>query len=125
LGTVQGGQALAPPVGIDLVRKFRVYTITDQDKPWGNTTAYASSSHQWMRTLFEKDSPFIWDECAWYNQNETGVARWDEYASEIQGHGHLGEIYPIYVWGVEGDTPSFLHLLPNGLSDPDVPSQVG
>ncbi|MCF0203325.1 MAG: DUF1593 domain-containing protein, partial [Bacteroidaceae bacterium] len=33
--------------------------------------------------------------------------------------------YPTYKWGVEGDTPSFLHLMPNGLNNPDEPEQVG
>jgi len=37
----------------------------------------------------------------------------------IQSKGTLGPEYPdaIYLW--EGDTPTFLHLFPNGLSDPD------
>jgi hypothetical protein len=35
------------------------------------------------------------------------------------GHGPLGKQYPSadYLW--EGDTPSFLYLMPNGLSDPE------
>jgi hypothetical protein len=52
-----------------------------------------------------------------------------------QGHGPLGTLYPNYdggdIWsgklgpvkGIkEGDTPSFLYLLPNGLGDPDDPT---
>lgn len=107
------------------LRKFRVYTITDQDRPWsrGDTISYASSSHQWMRQ-FEKDLMFFWDECGWKHQNETGKQNWEQYARHIQGHGNLGALYPKYKWGVEGDTPSFLHVIPNGLSNPDVPTQV-
>ena len=107
------------------LHKFRVYTITDQDRPWsqGDTINYANSSHQWMRT-FEKDLQFFWDECAWKHQNETGVNNWDQYAQHVQNHGNLGALYPKYKWGVEGDTPSYMHVMPNGLSDPDIPTEV-
>src|SRR5690606_19967561 len=65
----------------DFLSKFRVYTITDQDRPWssGDTISYAISSHQWMRQL-GKDLMFFWDECAWKLQNGTGVNNWEEYA---------------------------------------------
>lgn len=107
------------------LHKFRIYTITDQDRPWsrGDTINYAYSSHQWMRK-FAKDLMFFWDECAWKHQNETGVNNWNEYALHIQNHGNLGALYPKYKWGVEGDTPAFLHFMPNGLSNPDIPTQV-
>ena len=38
------------------LNKFRVYSITDQDRPWlrGNTINYANSSHQWMRQFHAK-----------------------------------------------------------------------
>ena len=55
------------------LHKIRVYTITDQDKPWGATVAFSISSHQWMRREFEKDLMFIWDECAWLHQNSTAA----------------------------------------------------
>lgn len=105
--------------------KFRIYTITDQDRPWsrGDTINYANSSHQWMRR-FNEDLMFFWDECAWKHQNETGVNNWNEYALHIQKHGNLGALYPKYKWGVEGDTPAFMHFMPNGLSNPDIPTQV-
>jgi hypothetical protein len=107
------------------LRKFRIYTITDQDRPWskGDTINYANSSHQWMRK-FDKDLMFFWDECAWKHQNATGVNKWNEYALHIQNHGNLGALYPKYKWGVEGDTPAFAHIMPNGLSNPDIPTQV-
>lgn len=107
------------------LHKFRVFSITDQDRPWsmGDTIAYAQSSHQWMRK-FDKDLMFLWDECTWKHQNDTGVKKWNEYALHIQNHGNLGALYPKYKWGVEGDTPAFMHVMPIGLSDPDVPSQV-
>ena len=60
------------------LNKFRIYTITDQDRPWsqGDTIDYASSSHQWMRK-FDEDLMFFWDVCAWKHHNETGVKNWE------------------------------------------------
>jgi len=104
------------------LHKLRIYTITDQDR--GQKTDFAISSHQWMRCEFEKDLFFVWDECAWKYQNGTGKKNWDKYASNIQNHGNLGKVYPKYKYGVEGDTPSFLYLLPNGLNNPEIPNQV-
>lgn len=105
--------------------KIRVYTITDQDMIWAMRMNRAYSSHQWMRREFTDDLIFIWDESAWLSQNELGSRSWEEYASNIQGKGELGKAYPTYKWGVEGDTPSFLNVLPNGLHDPDYPEQIG
>ena len=105
--------------------KLRVYTITDQDKPWGPNVDFAISSHQWMRREFKDDLLFIWDESSWLFQNETGKSNWDQYAEQIQGHGALGQLYPRYKWGVEGDTPSFLYIWPNGLNDPEHPGYGG
>ena len=109
------------------LNKLRVYTITDQDgaQKSGNVINWSESSHQWMRREFERDLLFIWDESAWKHQNGTGRNNWNEYATHIQGHGNLGKRYPKYKYGVEGDTPAFLHVMPNGLNDPNVPSQVG
>ena len=107
------------------LRKFRLYTITDQDMVYGMRLDRAYSSHQWLRRDFADDLMLVWDESAWLNQNALGVQNWDKYAELIQGHGEMGKVYPHYLWGVEGDTPSFLHVLPNGLNDPDRPEQVG
>lgn len=109
------------------LHKLRVYTITDQDgaQKSGNIIDWSESAHQWMRRTFEKDLLFIWDESAWKYQNGTGRQNWDAYAAHIQHHGNLGNRYPKYKYGVEGDTPAFLHLIPNGLNDPNVPNQVG
>ena len=105
------------------LNKLRVYTITDQDRD--QKTPFSDSAHQWMRRDFEKNLFFLWDECAWKFQNGTGRKNWDQYEKHIQGHGHLGKEYPKYKYGVEGDTPAFLHLLPIGLNDPNVPTHGG
>ncbi len=105
------------------LNKIRVYAITDQDRP--QRSSFEISSHAWMRREFSDDLLFIWDECAWKYQNGTGKANWSEYAEHIQNHGYLGSQYPKYRWGVEGDTPSFLHIMPNGLNNPEQPTQSG
>lgn len=108
------------------LKKFRVYTITDQDVPLGNPdVSFEFSSHQRLRRDFPQDLMFLWDESAWQSQNGIGASNWKDYEEHIQGHGNLGKVYPRYKWGVEGDTPSFLHVLPNGLNDPSVPEMIG
>ena len=107
------------------LRKFRLYTITDQDMVYAMRMDRAYSSHQWLRREFPTDLMLVWDESAWLNQNALGVKNWDKYAEQIQGHGEMGKVYPHYLWGVEGDTPSFLNVMPNGLNDPERPEQVG
>ena len=110
----------------EFLRKFRVYTITDQDVPYGDRHSnYPFSSHYEMRRDLSEDLMFFWDESAWLSQNAIGSSNWKEYVEHIQGHGNLGSIYPNYKWGVEGDTPSYLHVLPNGLHDPSVPEMTG
>ncbi|MEB2787109.1 DUF1593 domain-containing protein [Algoriphagus persicinus] len=105
------------------LHKIPTYTITDQDR--SQKDDYSISSHQWMRKEFKDDLLFIWDEVAWKFQNGAGRNNWEEYANQIQTHGNLGKVYPKFKYGVEGDTPAFLHLMPNGLNDPLVPAQVG
>lgn len=108
------------------LHKIRVYTITDQDKPWERVqSSFSVSSHQWLRREFSEDLMLIWDESAWLLHNSLGSNSWQNYADHIQGHGKLGSIYPKYKWGVEGDTPSFLHILPNGLNNPNSPKEAG
>ncbi|SDM47456.1 Protein of unknown function [Catalinimonas alkaloidigena] len=103
--------------------KIRFYAITDQDRD--QRTPFDISSHQWMRQAFGKSLFFLWDESAWAYQNGTGKRNWEQYAMHIQHHGQLGEVYPKYKFGVEGDTPSFLYVLPNGLNDPEHPTHGG
>lgn len=107
------------------LHKLRVFTITDQDMVYAMRMDRAYSSHQWLRNEFPDDLMFIWDESAWLTQCELGSKGWQQYATNIQGKGHLGKAYPTYKWGVEGDTPSFLNIMPNGLHDADHPEQIG
>ena len=107
------------------INKFRIYTITDQDMDYNNRMNRTYSSHMWLRKDFSADLQFIWDEGTWQEQCELGKRAWQLHKNNIQGHGSLGSEYPTYKWGVEGDTPSFLYLMPNGLNDPENPTQTG
>ena len=107
------------------VRKFRIYTITDQDMQYNMRMNRAYSSHMWLRREFKDDLQFIWDEGTWQEQCELGKRHWQQHKENIQGKGALGNEYPTYKWGVEGDTPSFLYVMPNGLNDPEDPHQAG
>src|SRR3546814_20205391 len=42
-----------------------------------------------------------------------------------QGHGPMGAGYPDVAYGMEGDTPTFLGLIPNGLNAPERPDWGG
>jgi hypothetical protein len=108
-----------------LIAKLRVYTISDQD-----------DSGLWIRKnfadLFYIVSPGGYENSTWgaINQfvpginNETISNGW--LAQNIQqDHGPLGAIYPDVAYGMEGDTPSFLSLLPNGLNVPEHPDWGG
>lgn len=107
------------------VRKFRIYTITDQDMQYSMRMDRAYSSHMWLRQEFKDCLQFIWDEGTWQEQCELGKRHWLLHKDNIQGKGALGKEYPTYKWGVEGDTPSFLYVMPNGLNDPEDPRQAG
>ena len=107
------------------VRKFRLYTITDQDMQFNMRMDRAYSSHMWLRKEFKDNLQFIWDEGTWQEQCDLGKRNWQLHKDHIQGKGNLGKEYPDYKWGVEGDTPSFLYVMPNGLNDPEDPHQAG
>ncbi|RIV86891.1 DUF1593 domain-containing protein [Aurantiacibacter zhengii] len=108
-----------------LIAKLRVYTISDQD-----------DSGPWMREefpeLFYIVSPGGYGASTWTAMSSVidGIDNsaisnaW--FAQHIQqGHGPLGAAYPDTAYGVEGDTPSFLGLIPNGLNTPDRPDWGG
>ena len=120
-------RATRPPAEVDrLVSRLRVYTISDQD-----------DSGPWIRKNFSKLFYIVtpggdYGAATWTGIN-TVVAGIDNatignpwLAKHIQqGHGPLGAAYPDVAWGMEGDTPSFLGLIPNGLGDPEHPEWGG
>jgi len=108
-----------------LISKLRVYTISDQD-----------NSGPWIRKnfqdLFYISSPGNYQSATWSAINQVLPGANNEVVSNEwllkniqQDHGPLGELYPDVAFGMEGDTPSWLSLIPNGLNEPEHPNWGG
>lgn len=116
-----------PPAEVKrLIAKLRVYTISDQD-----------DSGIWLRNNFP-DLFFIVSP-----GDDYGSTTWVAITSFVKGidndeisnswlakniqqaHGPLGAAYPDVAYGMEGDTPSWLSLIPNGLNVPEHPEWGG
>ncbi|HEV9036154.1 MAG TPA: nucleoside hydrolase-like domain-containing protein [Puia sp.] len=109
-----------------IYRKLRVYTISDQDDsgPW--------IRQQWPSIFYIVTPGYNYTYATWLGMsfpypganNEVTSNEW--LARNIQqGHGPLGAAYPDVAYGMEGDTPSFLNLIDNGLNDPEHPDYGG
>ncbi|QQS46271.1 MAG: DUF1593 domain-containing protein [Acidobacteriota bacterium] len=116
------------------VAKLRVYTISDQDDsgPWLRKT---------FPNLFYIASPGVHAGGAYHHATWSGISG-DNFHGRFVGadfsivdnpwldrhvrsKGPLGSLYPQVKYLMEGDTPSFLHLVNNGLSDPEHPDWGG
>ena len=109
-----------------LYKKIRVYTISDQDDsgPWIRknfpsifyivTPGYNYAKATWLGMAFPMPG----------SNTEVVSADWLEKNIQ-QGHGPLGAAYPDVAYGMEGDTPSFLSLISNGLNNPEHPNFGG
>lgn len=109
-----------------LYKKIRIYTISDQD-----------DSGPWIRKAFPSiffvvTPGYNYGKATWLGMSfgmpgsNTEVVSADWLAKNIQqGHGPLGAAYPDVAYGMEGDTPSFLNLISNGLNDPGNPNYGG
>jgi hypothetical protein len=116
------------------VSKLRVYTISDQD-----------DSGPWIRKefpdLFYIVSPGFSAGGAYHHATWSGISG-DYFHARCAGadftvvtnewldqnvrkKGPLGAEYPRWEYLMEGDTPSFLYLINNGLSDPEHPDWGG
>jgi len=118
------------------VAKLRVYTIADQD-----------DSGYWLRRnfpdLFYIVSPTNVVECReYYRCTWTGISGDRHFKNGpffhfelvdnpwlteniIENHGPLGKLYPKLAFIMEGDTPSFLNLIKNGLGSRVSPTYGG
>ncbi|KAJ4264253.1 hypothetical protein NW762_005447 [Fusarium torreyae] len=118
----------SPSAAAQLRQKLRVYTISDQD-----------DTGLWIRVTF----PDVFYICSVHGWKEYGMATWigisgdllhpmDEGGPDVtkvsqrwlKEHiqiGPLGNSYPDYSFIMEGDTPTFLYLIQNGLSSPENP----
>jgi hypothetical protein len=109
-----------------IIAKLRVYTISDQD-----------DSGIWIRKYFPNLFYIVspgddYASATWSAINSVIKGIDNEKISNTwlseniqQGHGSLGADYPDVSWGMEGDTPSWLPLIPNGLSNPEHPDWGG
>lgn len=117
------------------VAKLRVYTISDQD-----------NSGPWLRKTFPKlfyiASPGMHAGGAYHYATWSGISG-DEFHARFTGadfglvnnewldrnirkdHGPLGAQHPHTEFLMEGDTPSFLGLVQNGLNTPEHPNFGG
>ncbi|GAB4024735.1 nucleoside hydrolase-like domain-containing protein [Spirosoma gilvum] len=121
------------PEDVDkFVAKLRVYTISDQDDsgPWLRKT---------FPNLFYIASPGFHAGGAYHQATWSGISG-DKFHGRFQGadfslvdnpwldenirknHGPLGAEHPFTKFLMEGDTPTFLFLIDNGLSDPEHPN---
>ena len=116
------------------VSKIRMYTISDQDDtgPWIRKT---------FPDLFYVGSPGYHAAGAYHYATWSGMSG-DKFHGRFTGanfdivdnpwldvnvrnHGPLGAEYPLTKFMMEGDTPSFLGLIPNGLNEPEHPEFGG
>ncbi|KAI1077397.1 DUF1593-domain-containing protein [Whalleya microplaca] len=117
-----------PDAVSSFIKNLRVNSISDQD-----------DAGAWIRENY----PSLFFVVALHGFSEYTQASWNGISGEelrhfdkggpdtslvtndwLQTHiriGELGEHYPNYTYIMEGDTPSFFPLIPNGLGDPEHP----
>jgi hypothetical protein len=118
--------SLSAEAAAKIYKKVRIYTISDQDDsgPWIRKT---------FSSIFFVVTPgYNYGRATWLGMSfgmpgsNTDVVSPEWLARNIQqGHGPLGAAYPDVAYGMEGDTPSFLNLIDNGLSDAEHPDYGG
>lgn len=121
--------ATRPASEIDrFVQKLRAYSISDQDNtgPWIRRNwpqlFYIASVHH-----FNRYAVAAWGGMSgemYYHfpsgaDNELVSPEW--VRKNIQNTGPIGSKYPDAEFILEGDSPSLLYMIPNGLSDPEHP----
>ncbi|KAM0438440.1 hypothetical protein ACHAPT_001189 [Fusarium lateritium] len=112
--------------------RLRVYAISDQD-----------DTGVWVRINF----PDVFYICSVHGWNQLYLGAWTGMSGDLNSPldkggpdssfidrdwlqkymqiGPLGQLYPDPTFAVEGDTPTFLHLIQNGLGSPDHPEWGG
>ncbi|RMJ06966.1 hypothetical protein CDV36_013438 [Fusarium kuroshium] len=107
--------------------RLRVYSISDQDDtgPWIRqrwpTVVYIVSMHGF--------GEFLAATWVGINAEDNGVPDMtkvqDDWLTPNIRVGPLGAEYPLIKFGMEGDSPSFMGLISNGLSNPEKPEWGG
>jgi hypothetical protein len=91
----------------EFLSKIRVYDILGQC----DAGAWMAKNFPGLFYIRARNQVYGW---------QLGRDRDNEWLREnIQPRGPLGAVYPDVKWSLEGDTPSFLHVFPNGLNDPE------
>ncbi|KAI5459682.1 cellulose-binding protein [Mariannaea sp. PMI_226] len=108
--------------------KLRVYTISDQDDtaPWIRTQFpdifYISSVHGWNNYGMAAWTGISGDKYYLFDQGGPDVTKvTEQWIKDNIQIGPLGSAYPDYMFIPEGDTPTFLYLIQNGLGVPEEP----
>ncbi len=119
-------QTRTPAEVAKFVAKLRVYSISDQDNagPWVRRqfpdmfwiVSLTAHRHYNLSTWggISGDRMYYFD-----GPDFTTVSK--EWIRENIQRGPLGSLYPSFEFIMEGDTPSFLYLIPNGLGSPEHP----
>ncbi|EOO01774.1 putative cellulose-binding protein [Phaeoacremonium minimum UCRPA7] len=118
----------SPSDAAALRAKLRVYTISDQDDTaiWIRTQFpdifYISSIHGWNNYGMAAWTGISGDQFYQFDQGGPDFSKMTkEWIKENIQIGPLGSAYPDYMFIPEGDTPTFLYLIQNGLGVPEQP----
>ncbi|WP_212611494.1 DUF1593 domain-containing protein [Sphingomonas gellani] len=112
------------------VAKLRVYSISDQDDagPWVRQNFpdlfWIASAHGWGQYGMAAWTGISAD-LALPNKWPAAETVTNDWLAANIHRGKLGSLYPPHKFLMEGDTPSFLGLIRNGLNDPEHPEWGG
>lgn len=113
------------------VAKLRVYSISDQDDTgaWARRNFpdlfWIASVHGWSQYGMAAWTGIAGDLMYQDNKWPAGDMVSNAWLEKHVRRGPLGQMYPPHAFIMEGDTPSFLGLIPNGLNDPEHPEWGG
>ncbi|KAL2212404.1 DUF1593-domain-containing protein [Sarocladium strictum] len=118
----------SPQEAAALRTRLRVYAISDQDDTgaWIRTTFpdvfYIASVHAWNQYGMAAWTGISGDRFYGFDQGGPDFSKLTkEWFKENIQIGPLGSTYPDYLFIPEGDTPTFLYLIQNGLGIPQEP----
>ena len=109
------------------VSKLRVYSISDQDDSGAWARGYfpdlvwVTSAHGFLQYQL---GTWLGISAPQSGADQTPVSK-EWLKANIQSKGPLGQLYPTPAYIMEGDTPSFLFVIPNGLDNPERPDWGG
>lgn len=124
-------RATRPKAAVDrFVSRLRIYSISDQDDagPWARRSFpqlfWIASIHGWGQYPLAAWTGISGDRLR-TEKWPAGEMVSDAWLDETIRRGPLGQLYPKPAFIMEGDTPAFLSLIPNGLNLPERPDWGG